>query len=82
MALIQTKDNLRAMQKLASYVRGKFDGRLIGVTGSVGKTTTKELVAAALSQSLSVFKTSQNHNSQIGVSRMMLDMLKEPFSAQ
>lgn len=81
MALIQTKDNLRAMQKLASYVRGKFDGRLIGVTGSVGKTTTKELVAAALSQSLSVFKTSQNHNSQIGVSRMMLDMLKEPFSA-
>ncbi len=65
--LIEVDDTLKAMQDLAKYYRKKFTLPVIGVTGSVGKTTTKEMVAAALGSAMKVFKTKENHNGQIGV---------------
>ena len=54
-------------QALAAWYRSRFSIPVIGVTGSVGKTTTKEMVAAALSGAKQVLKTEGNFNSQIGL---------------
>ena len=66
-SLIEVEDTLEAMQNLAKYYLGKFDIPVIGVTGSVGKTTTKEMIAAALGNTMKVFKTDGNYNGQIGL---------------
>ena len=50
-----------------SFIRRRLTLPLVGITGSVGKTTTREMVATALSAGYRVFKTPANHNSQIGV---------------
>lgn len=59
--------NLAAIQDLAAHYRAKFEIPVIEVTGSVGKTTTKEMIAAALGENLKVFKTEGNYNGQIGI---------------
>ena len=64
---ILVNDTKKGLQNLAAYYRSKFDIPIIGVTGSVGKTTTKEITAAALSAKKKVLKTEGNYNSQIGV---------------
>lgn len=64
---ILVDDTKIALQDLAAYYRAKFDIPVIGVTGSVGKTTTKEIIASALSYSKKVLKTKANLNSQIGL---------------
>lgn len=64
---ILVDDTKVALQDLAAYYRTKFDIPVIGVTGSVGKTTTKEIIASALSYSKKVLKTKANLNSQIGL---------------
>ena len=66
-ARIQVPDTKTALQRLAAYYRRKFRLPVVGVTGSVGKTTTKEMIAAALSAAKNVMKTSGNLNSQIGL---------------
>lgn len=76
-AYIQVKDTLEALQALASYYRDKFDLPIIGVTGSVGKTTTKEMISTVLEQKYKVLKTSGNMNSQVGVPLMMFQIQKE-----
>lgn len=65
--LVEVEDTLKAMQNLAKYYLSKFSIPVIGVTGSVGKTTTKEMIAAALSKTMKVFKTDGNYNGQIGL---------------
>lgn len=69
--LIYVKDTLQALQALGAYYRSLFSIPLIGITGSVGKTTTKEMVAAALETKFHVLKTIGNMNSQIGLPLMM-----------
>ncbi len=64
---IQVHDTTRAMQKIAIYIRNKYHKPVIGVTGSVGKTTTREMIAAVLSQNIRVYQTPKNYNSQVGV---------------
>ena len=76
-AVIRVPDTLRALQALAGWVRSRLSLPLIGVTGSVGKTTTREMIAAALSAKYRVFKTKANHNSQIGVPLTLLDIEDE-----
>ena len=57
----------RALREIAARYRGKFDGPLIGVTGSVGKTTTKEMLAAVLEGRFRVHRTAGNFNNELGV---------------
>ena len=64
---IQVPDTRLALKALASWYRGLFDIPFIQITGSVGKTTTKEMVAAVLSQRYRVLATRGNFNNDIGV---------------
>lgn len=66
-ALIEVASTLSALQDLAAYYRRKFSIPVIGVTGSVGKTTTKEMIYSVLSENLNVLKTEANYNGQIGL---------------
>ena len=60
-------DTLRALQALAAAYRAEFVLPLVGVTGSVGKTTAKEMLAAVLSRRYRVHKTAGNFNNDLGV---------------
>ena len=66
-ALIRVEDTKTALQNIGRYIRARLTIPVIGITGSVGKTTTREMVAAALSAGFRTFKTPANHNSQVGV---------------
>ncbi len=65
--IIKVEDGLRTLQELASYHRHQFDIPVIGITGSNGKTTTKELMQSVLSQKFNVLATAGNFNNHIGV---------------
>lgn len=73
-ACIYVEDTLRALQDLAAWYRSLFSLPVIGITGSVGKTTTKEMIAAVLETKYKTVKTFKNLNSQIGVSLMMFQL--------
>ena len=64
---IIVKSTRKALLDLSRYFRMKFNPILVGITGSVGKTTTKDMVALALSADHSVYKTPYNHNNEIGL---------------
>ena len=64
---IRVADTLKAMQQIASYYRNKMSLPIIGITGSVGKTTTREMIAHVLKGKYRVFETIGNQNSQVGV---------------
>lgn len=74
LAQVIVKDTLAAYQQIASGWRQRFNIPVIGITGSVGKTTTKEIIAAALSRFGKVHKTQANYNNEIGVPKTLLDM--------
>ncbi|MBQ4473449.1 MAG: UDP-N-acetylmuramoyl-tripeptide--D-alanyl-D-alanine ligase, partial [Lachnospiraceae bacterium] len=65
--LIGVNDTEEALQMLGAWYRRQFDIPVVGVTGSVGKTTTKEMISAALSAKLKVQKTPGNFNSLVGL---------------
>ncbi len=62
--LVTTDDTLAALHRLASNHRAKFDLPVIGITGSVGKTSTKEAVAAVLQERFTTLKTPRSYNSE------------------
>ena len=66
-AYIKVDSTLDAMQDIAAAIRKNYNKPIVGVTGSVGKTTTREMITTALSSNISVFHTEGNMNSQIGV---------------
>jgi UDP-N-acetylmuramoyl-tripeptide--D-alanyl-D-alanine ligase len=66
-ALIRVKDTLLALQNLAAKVLDAHPAKVVGITGSIGKTTTKEFVAALLDHSYDVLKSEGNYNNHIGV---------------
>ncbi len=68
---------LRAMQRLAHCVRRAWGKRVIGVTGSAGKTTTKECVAAVLATKFKVLKTEGNFNNHVGLPLTLLRLEPE-----
>ncbi|MEB3295619.1 MAG: UDP-N-acetylmuramoyl-tripeptide--D-alanyl-D-alanine ligase [Synechococcales bacterium] len=72
--LIQVTHTLAAYQAIARWWRRQFEIPVIGITGSVGKTTTKELVAALLSHYGSVLKSQANFNNEIGVPKTLLEL--------
>lgn len=64
---IVVDSTLEAMKKLAAWYRRSLDIKVVGITGSVGKTSTKEMIAAVLSQRYRVLKTEGNFNNEIGL---------------
>ena len=64
--LLKVPDTLTAYLQLANYRRNKLNPTVVAITGSSGKTTTKELVASVLSEKYKTFKTPLNHNNEIG----------------
>ncbi len=65
-------NSLDALQQAATYWRGKHDVGVIGITGSVGKTTTKEVVAAVVRQRYQTLKSEGNYNNEIGLPLTLL----------
>lgn len=72
--LLVVDDPLDALQKLSKYYLHKINPLVIGVTGSNGKTTTKDLIASILSTQMNVTKTHANFNNEIGVPVTLLNM--------
>ena len=69
---ILVEDTLLALKALASWYRGEFELPVVQITGSAGKTTTKEMVASVLSQKFSTLKTEANFNNAIGTPQTLL----------
>lgn len=72
--IIQVKDTLKALQDLAKYYLAKVDPKVVGITGSNGKTTTKDMTDAVLSSQYRVHKTQGNFNNHIGLPITILEM--------
>ncbi len=70
--LIRVEDTLQALQRIAAHQRAQHPVKVVGVTGSVGKTTTKEIVAAVLSQRYKTLKSEGNLNNEIGLPLSLL----------
>lgn len=71
---MEVADTLDALGALAAWHRNRFEIPFVGITGSNGKTTTKELIAAVLGTRYSVFKTPGNMNSRIGLPASLFDL--------
>lgn len=71
---IKVDDPLWALGDLAKHYRGKFDVTVIGVTGSVGKTMTKEMLASIAERKWAVLKNVMNYNNEIGVPQTLLQL--------
>ncbi len=66
-ACIQVADSFRALRELAAFYRNNLPVRVVGITGSVGKTSTKEFIATVLEQHFNVCKTAGNFNNEVGM---------------
>lgn len=71
----------KALLDLAGYYRDKFDIPLVGVTGSVGKTTTKDMIALVVSQKYNTLKTQGNLNNEIGMPKTLFGLEKDTQAA-
>ena len=70
--IIYVENTIEALQKLAKYKREKYNIPVIAVTGSVGKTSTKDIIASVVSQKFNVLKTEGNFNNHIGLPLTLL----------
>lgn len=75
--LLPVADTLQAYQQMGQWWRKQLTLPVIAVTGSVGKTTTKELIAALLATQGKVLKTQANYNNEIGVPKTLLELRPE-----
>lgn len=73
---VKVSGTQRALRDLAAWYKSKFDIPYVAVTGSVGKTTTKDMLAAVLSTKYNVLKTEGNHNNNIGLPLTLLRLNK------
>jgi len=75
-SIIKVVDTKKALLKLAQYYINKLNIKVVGITGSTGKTSTKDLIAAVLSAKFKVFKTLGNFNNEIGLPLMIFKLDK------
>jgi len=73
-ACLLVDDSLAALQQIARFWRSRLDVEVIGITGSVGKSTTKEMVAEILSHRYSTLKNEGNYNNEIGLPMTILGL--------
>ena len=78
---VQVEDTLRALGQLAGWYREKFPIPVVQITGSAGKTTTKEMIASVLSQHFLTLKTEANYNNEIGTPQTLLRLMPEHQAA-
>ena len=71
---VMVEDTSKALLSLGGYYRSKFDLHLVGLTGSVGKTTTKEFLYLVLSEKYNTIKTQGNLNNEIGLPQMLFQI--------
>ena len=71
---INVNSSIEALGRLGQYLRGLYCGKVIAITGSCGKTTTKELVSAILEIKYNVLKSERNYNNHIGVPLTLLKL--------
>ena len=76
-AYILVKDSFQALKDVAAYYRSRLDIRVVGITGSVGKTSTKEFVASVLSEGFRVVKTAGNFNNEVGLPLTVLGIRED-----
>ncbi len=74
---ILVKDSFLALKQVAMFYRQQLDLKVIGITGSVGKTSTKEFVAGVLSAKYKVWKTQGNFNNEVGLPLTVLQLREE-----
>ena len=77
-AYIKVDNTIKALQRLGGYVRRGYDKKVIAVTGSVGKTTTREMITTGLSAFYDVYHTEKNFNSETGAPVTLFKMLDRP----
>lgn len=70
---IVVENTLRAYGEIARHYREMLSFKVVGITGSVGKTTTKEMIASVLARDFKLFKSAGNHNNDIGLPMTILD---------
>lgn len=75
--LILVEDTTKALGQIAKYHKERFNVPFVGVTGSVGKTTTKDMISCALSARFNVLKTQKNFNNHIGLPLTLLRLKEE-----
>ena len=71
---IRVEDSLKALQEVARFWRDKLDLRVVGITGSVGKSSTKELTAEVLSRRFHTYKNPGNYNNEIVLPLYLLNL--------
>ena len=71
---IVVRDTVKGLQEIARQYRSERNVRVIGITGSVGKTSTKEMIAGTLSAKFKVLKTEGNYNNEIGLPLTVLNI--------
>ena len=76
-AYIRVADSFSALRKLAAFYRMQLDVKVVGVTGSVGKTSTKEMIAAVLGTKYKVLKTEKNYNNAVGLPLTILRLRED-----
>lgn len=74
---ILVKDSFQALKDMAAYYRSWLDIKVVGITGSVGKTSTKEFVASTLATHFQVLKTEGNFNNEIGLPLTVLKIKED-----
>ena len=79
--IIIVKDTIKALGLLAKYKREMFNIPVVGVTGSVGKTSTKDIIASVISKKYNTLKTEGNFNSNIGLPLTILRLKEEHEAA-
>ena len=72
---VQVEDTQQALHDLAAWYRGKFTLPVVQITGSVGKTTTKEIIACVLARRFNTLKTQANFNNHVGTPQTILGLL-------